>query len=480
MRRAGLAALLLLGALGCGGLFGPPEVELANVRGTPCATIEGTLTTKAWKADRAVRLTIDRVVVAPVPVPAGEALGSFERSVGPGRHVLVVDGSPDRAVEVPPVEAALDWAGWARTPREGDPARLTLRFVGACPIEAFSVTAEVSGRSLARRQPLVGSGVELDLSGLPAGSHALEVTLHRGDLVVDRRTLQVPIDPPCAGPKCKDRDNDGFAGARHGGKDCDDEDPAVHPGAVAFPDPDGDGAVVATELDLDCDGEVEVFEGSRDCAEGDPRVPRPEEPVPTGVDEDCDGLVDEGTVVFDDDGDGYSEEKGDCRDDDPAVSPRAKESPDCKDNDCDGQVDDGVTRPTDEDPYEPNDTRAFALEGAQKMGGPFGGYRTTRDELTVRIRGEGDAETFQLFAHDGNLDEFHVTVTAASIGDGLAYEATVEGPSGRVNGRLDANGASLTAPSRGFSNDTGSYTITVRPLGAAPPHCPVSLVITSG
>ena len=38
-------------------------------------------------------------------------------------------------------------------------------------------------------------------------------------------------------------------------------------------------------------------------------------------DNDCDGLVDEGTEYADDDGDGFTEAGGDCDDTDPANSP---------------------------------------------------------------------------------------------------------------------------------------------------------------
>ena len=35
-----------------------------------------------------------------------------------------------------------------------------------------------------------------------------------------------------------------------------------------------------------------------------------------GIDDNCDGIVDESTVVFDDDNDGYTENAGDCDDSD--------------------------------------------------------------------------------------------------------------------------------------------------------------------
>ena len=41
----------------------------------------------------------------------------------------------------------------------------------------------------------------------------------------------------------------------------------------------------------------------------------------SNIDDNCNGLVDDGTTVFDDDGDGYSEADGDCDDTTIAKSP---------------------------------------------------------------------------------------------------------------------------------------------------------------
>ncbi|MCA9492844.1 MAG: hypothetical protein KC621_23090, partial [Myxococcales bacterium] len=336
---AAVVGALGLALLGCGGLFGAPDVRLESASGGPCATVSGVILTEPWKEDRALSVRIDGKAAEPLRLPAGEVTATFERPALPGHHTLEVEGA-SLDVDVPPVDVAADWPGWTRPPREGDPAEVLLRVTGACPMEELTLSAELpdDGRSLARREPIAGPAVRLDASGLPQGSHRLVVTLRRGELVVDERTLALSIAEPCTGPTCQDRDNDGFVAKKFGGPDCDDFDPGIHPGAVAFPDPDGDGAVVRTDVDIDCDGEIEHFDGPVDCAEGDPTIPRPEDPDPTGVDEDCDGIIDEGTIAYDDDGDGFSEEKGDCRDDDRTVSPAAKEQPDCKDNDCDGEI----------------------------------------------------------------------------------------------------------------------------------------------
>ena len=52
-------------------------------------------------------------------------------------------------------------------------------------------------------------------------------------------------------------------------------------------------------------------------------------------------MIDEGTEVFDDDGDGFSEEEGDCNDDNSAVYPGAVEAANGVDDDCDGVIDEG-------------------------------------------------------------------------------------------------------------------------------------------
>ena len=63
----------------------------------------------------------------------------------------------------------------------------------------------------------------------------------------------------------------------------------------------------------------------------------------SSADNDCDGLVDEGTDGYDDDGDDVSEIEGDCNDYNQAALPGAPESPDGVDNDCDGTVDEGTS-----------------------------------------------------------------------------------------------------------------------------------------
>ncbi len=107
---------------------------------------------------------------------------------------------------------------------------------------------------------------------------------------------------------------------------------------------DGDG-FLASECDCD-EGNSEVHPGARETC--------------NGIDDDCDGVIDEGVVAIaylDGDADGYGDADapaltcdlprahvwtaGDCDDSDPAISPDATERCDNVDNDCDGVIDEG-------------------------------------------------------------------------------------------------------------------------------------------
>ena len=180
---------------------------------------------------------------------------------------------------------------------------------------------------------------------------------------------QADTDGDGAGNLCDD-DDDG-----DGVLDGDDNCPTVDNADQV--DADGDGQGDACDPDDDNDGDLD----ETDCAPFDSSVSHAATEVCNGIDDDCDGQIDElgatGCVVLwtdaDDDtygvsgtetclcepsGDQTATKGGDCADSDGAVNPGATEACNGKDDDCNGQVDeenaDGCTvffRDQDEDQW---------------------------------------------------------------------------------------------------------------------------------
>lgn len=163
-----------------------------------------------------------------------------------------------------------------------------------------------------------------------------------------------------------DLDGDGQLSVEHGGLDCDDTNPTVYYDAPELCDGIDNDCDVWRDDPANIDEDTDV-DGYPACATGEPGDDfyfagdcdnnNPWTfPVPEwlgldiencdGVDNDCDGLVDEGLSANcaneDNDGDGYTPAQGDCFDGDGGdwVSPGLPEACDGVDTNCDGIIPD--------------------------------------------------------------------------------------------------------------------------------------------
>lgn len=105
------------------------------------------------------------------------------------------------------------------------------------------------------------------------------------------------------------------------------------------------------------------------------------------------------------DGDGFAVEDGDCDDYDPLISPSANDECDGVDNNCDGQVDENAIGGI----YEPNDT-------------PWNGYYigdyTAGDYTEVQglITSPTDVDIYEFFIEDGWFDDFAIEFELHAMG----------------------------------------------------------------
>ena len=241
-----------------------------------------------------------------------------------------------------------------------------------------------------------------------------------------------------------DGDGDGYIAT-----DCDDSSAATYPGAVEvcdgadndcdgvvdedvlgarvlYADADGDGygdpaaAQQFCEVPAEGSGWVTNFD---DCDDTSPDNAPSRAEVCDGIDNDCDGLVDDadeslqqGDWTFDGDGDGYGGdllpsrcsyiegyvlEGGDCDDEDATLSPGTAEVCDGIDNDCDDLIDaddlDAVDASTwypdaDGDGYGAQDAGVFsctALAGAILTGGDCNDADPAVSSGALEVAGDG-------------------------------------------------------------------------------------------
>ncbi len=256
--------------------------------------------------------------------------------------------------------------------------------------------------------------------------------------------------------------------AAYGG-DCDDGDAAFNPGAS-----EGD---CSDPNDYNCDGSVgysdvdgDGWAACEDCDDADAAVNPDASELCNGVDDDCDGVVDEDDAIdastwyADGDADGYgdagstatacsepsgySDDDSDCDDADAAVHPGAAEACNEIDDDCDGSVDEGVTDTF----YADADGDGFgdAASSAEACEAPSGHVEdaTDCDDSEAAVNPEADELCDGVDNDcDGSVDEASAVDAGTWYNDrdedgyGDATSATIacEAPSGYVADSSDCD-----------------------------------------
>ncbi|MFN7144181.1 MAG: putative metal-binding motif-containing protein, partial [Myxococcota bacterium] len=264
-----------------------------------------------------------------------------------------------------------------------------------------------------------------------------------------------------------DRDEDGAEDEVLGGTDCDDEDAGTYPGAEEacdgadndcdgavddsagqtwYADADGDGWGNDTVTSRGCTAPEGYVADAGDCDDTTTALSPDATELVDRLDNDCDGVTDEGTDAADDDGDSYSEDGGDCDDSDASVHPGATETRDGVDEDCDGRVDDlGVW--TYEDVSTSGDVGTFASLALDGTDSPHFAGSTSADTLGYFYEGTyGWSSATVDSSSTLNLQAAEIAVDPSGYAHFLWYDAYADdvryawyAASGRTTRTVDAD-----------------------------------------
>ncbi|MEO0322873.1 MAG: putative metal-binding motif-containing protein [Myxococcota bacterium] len=313
-----------------------------------------------------------------------------------GDTIFVVDGGPADALAACTSDAACDDGLFCNGVERCAPgtagADLAGCVFGASPClagERCDEGGDACLASCALTPDADGDGVDaLACGGLDCDDTRADV--FPGNIeICDDANLDEDCDVTTVG--MEDRDGDGFVSARccnagpeglRCGPDCGDQRRDVRPGFIEVCDEvdnDCDGMLdegVSVEAFVDADGDLHGAEGSApvpvcpgrrgfacvadDCDDAEITVHGAQLEITDGLDNDCDGAVDEGATALrwyadlDDDAFGdpdatpvlsseplleFSLRPSDCDDGDRGVNPAATELCDARDTDCDGRAD---------------------------------------------------------------------------------------------------------------------------------------------
>lgn len=261
-----------------------------------------------------------------------------------------------------------------------------------------------------------------------------------------------------------DRDGDSYGDATGGisscttvsgyildGTDCNDADATAYPGGTEVPydgiDQDCDGS---DWIDVDGDGYASDVVGGSDCWDTNPDVHPGMQETVDGVDEDCNGRVDDTTTAYDDDGDGYAEDAGDCDDSTGNIGPGTAETVDGVDQDCDGRIDNGTVAYDDDG------------DGASENGGDCNDADATVGTGAVEVAGNGIDDDCDGIV-DGGPQDLDGDGYSSSAGDCDDANAAIhpgrteqkDGIDNNCDGRIDEGTTAYDDDGDGASEDAG-------------------------
>jgi hypothetical protein len=294
--------------------------------------------------------SIDGILTEEFPAdPEGNALYSTA-SLSPGNHVITLAATDDRGERTPySIDLTVNEVPDAPDiilvhPTGGESAVEGQSFEFVVQVSDPQQSPDTLQISMQSDIDGVFCNPTADITGRASCDQVLSVGDHHLTFtVVDDTSLSATEEYVFTVIDGRDDDGDGDGYTEHQG-DCDDGDASVSPvateyynerdddcdgiiddGTVGYDD-DGDGQ---SELDGDCDDTLaDTYQGATETCDG--------------RDNDCDRTVDENTTCYDDDGDGYTEVGGDCNDGSAISYPGAAEVSDGLDNDCDGIIDEGT------------------------------------------------------------------------------------------------------------------------------------------